>query len=122
MRDIVSPFKIGDGVTVHTSRGGPQSIAEVKAFAHEGRRMILSDDSEWRADGKRQWSAHGNFYNGPWVTPTEDGDAAHIAKRRAIGRVRKFADTLDMETPLSSDAMGRIVDLIEAELKAVGEG
>lgn len=118
MRDLVSPFKIGDSVTVHTSRGGPQSVATVRAFGHEGRRMVLSDDSEWRADGKRQWSAHGSFYNGPWVTATVEGDRAHIAKRRAIGRIRKFADTLDMETPLSSEAVGRIVDLIEAELSA----
>lgn len=122
MRDIVSPFKLGENATVHTSRAGPQTIAKVKAFTHEGRRMVLSDDSEWRADGKRQWNARGSYYTGPWVQPTAEGDEAHIAKRRAIGRVRKFADTLDMETPLSAEALGRIVALIESETEAAGRG
>ncbi|WP_029008042.1 hypothetical protein [Azospirillum halopraeferens] len=114
----MSEFKVGDRVTVHTSQGGPQALATVARFTHDGRRMELSDGSEWRADGKRQWSFRGSFYKGPFVEPERDGDAARIAKRRAIGQIRKFANDLDMDSPLDAAALKRIVDLIDAEKAA----
>ncbi|MGQ9367597.1 hypothetical protein [Azospirillum sp. A39] len=114
----MSDFKIGDRVTVHTSQGGPQSLATVARLTHEGRRMELSDGSEWRADGKRQWSFRGSFYKGPFVEPEREGDAAHIAKRRTIGLIRKFANDLSMDSPLDAAALQRIVDAIDAERTA----
>ena len=110
-------FKVGDEVTVHASQSGPQSIATVDSFTHDKRCMVLSDGSEWRADGRRQWGFRGSFYKGPVVQPTEAGDAAFIAKRRAIGVIRKFAQDLTMDSPLDSDALKRIVDQIQAEQK-----
>lgn len=114
----MSDFKIGDRVTVHTSQGGPQTLAAVARFTHDGRCMELSDGSEWRADGKRQWGFRGSFYKGPFVEPEREGDAAHIAKRRAIGQIRKFANDLAMDSPLDADALQRIVDLIDREKAA----
>lgn len=116
-----TPFRVGDRVTVHTQQGGPQSLATVKAFTNDGRCMVLSDGSQWRSDGKRQWSFRGSFYKGPVVEPEREGDGAHIAKRRFIGRIRKFADTLTMDSPLDADALGRIVEHIEAERRAADE-
>ena len=111
-----SLFHAGNRVTVHTSQGGPQNLATVVRFTHDGRCMELSDGSEWRADGKRQWSFRGSFYKGPWVEPTADGDDDCIAKRRAIGRIRKFAETLSMDSPLSSEALARILEAITKEM------
>lgn len=110
-----SPFRVGDRVTVHTSQGGPQSLATVAKFTNDGRRMELSDGSEWRSDGKRQWSFRGSFYKGPWVEPIADGDEDHVAKRRIIGRIRKFADGLSMDSALDAPALRRILDAIERE-------
>lgn len=110
-----SSFRIGDEVTVHASQSGPQTIATVRRFTHDGRCMELSDGSEWRADGKRQWGFRGSYYKGPVVEPMADGDAEHIAKRRAIGAIRKFANGLDMDSPLTAEQVQRIVAAIESE-------
>jgi hypothetical protein len=112
-------FKVGDRVTIHTGQSGPQSLATVEKFTHTGRCMVLSDGSEWRADGKRQWSFRGSFYKGPFVEPTRDEDGHHVAKRRAIGAIRKWADGLNLDSPLSDEALRRILDLIKAEKAAV---
>jgi hypothetical protein len=114
----MSEFKVGDTVTVHASQSGPQTIATVKAFTHDGRCMVLSDESQWRADGKRQWGFRGSFYKGPYVEPTQPGDAEFLAKRRSIGFIRKFADGLNMDSPLSPEALKRIQTQIETELAA----
>ncbi len=115
------PFRVGDRVTVHTSQGGPQGLTVVEKFTHDGRCMVLADGSLWRADGKRQWSFRGSFYKGPTVEREAPGDADHIAKRRIVGRIRKFADTLTIDTPLSANALRRILDAIEAEETAAAE-
>ncbi|NYZ16997.1 hypothetical protein HL658_31025 [Azospirillum sp. RWY-5-1] len=115
-----TPFRVGDRVTVHTSQGGPQGLTVVEKFTQDGRCMVLADGSLWRADGKRQWSFRGSFYKGPFVEKEAPGDADHIAKRRIVGRIRKFADTLTIETPLSATALRRILDVIEAEETAAG--
>lgn len=109
-----SPFRIGDAVTVHTSRNGAQSLLTVKAFESEDRCMVLSDDSEWRPDGKRLFRAGGAWYRGPWVERTTEADVAHVARRRAVGVIRKFADQLHMESAVPTDALLRIMDVIAA--------
>ncbi|WP_207456203.1 hypothetical protein [Azospirillum sp. SYSU D00513] len=114
----MSEFRVGDRVTVHASQSGPQTIAKVKAFTHDNRCMVLSDNSEWRADGKRQWGFRGSFYKGPYVEPEQPGDADFVSKRRSIGAIRKFADVLNMESPLSADALKRILAVIEDETAA----
>lgn len=114
----MSDFKIGDKVTIHTSQGGPQSLATVTRFLANGKGMELSDGSQWRADGKRQFHYKGGFYKGPWVEPFSPGDDDHVAKRRHIGRLHKWARDLTMDSPLSGPALRRILDLIDAETKA----
>ncbi|HYD64421.1 hypothetical protein [Azospirillum sp.] len=114
----MSDFKIGDKVTIHTSQGGPQSLATVTRFLANGKGMELSDGSQWRADGKRQFHYKGGFYKGPWVEPFSPGDDDHVAKRRHIGRLHKWARELTLESPLGGPALKRILDLIEAETKA----
>jgi hypothetical protein len=111
-------FKIGARVTVHTSRGGPQSVLQVARFSHEGRCMVLSDGSQWRADGRRQWGYRGSHYTGPVVETASDTDAGHVAKRRAIGALRKWANDLDMDTPLPAESLQRVLDIIAAETAA----
>ncbi len=113
--DRRSPFRVGDRLTVHTEKGGPQSIQSVRAFTHDGRCLELSDGSEWRADGRRQWGHRGSHYTGPWLEPEAEGDAAHVAKRRAIGAIRKFANDLSMDTALDAEALKRIVAAIDRE-------
>lgn len=113
-------FNVGDAVTVHASQSGPQSLATVASFTHDRRCMILSDGSQWRADGRRQWGFRGSYYKGPVVLPTEEGDADFIAKRRSIGAIRKFAQDLTMDSPLDAAALKRIVDLIQSEQKKAG--
>ncbi|WP_448206069.1 hypothetical protein [Azospirillum sp. sgz302134] len=111
-------FKVGDQVTVNNSQSGPERIATVKAFTEGNRCMVLSDGTEWRADGRRPWRFGGSFYKGPVVEPTQPGDVDIVAKRRAIGFIRKFAQDLSMDSPLPVEALKRIVDLIQAEQKA----
>lgn len=115
----MTEFKVGDRVTVHASQKGPQTIATVKAFTRDNRCMVLSDGSEWRADGKRQWGFRGSFYKGPVVAHTVEGDADFVHKRRAIGAIRKFADGLGMEHPITAPALQRILDAIAAETAAL---
>ncbi|WP_431855868.1 hypothetical protein [Azospirillum sp.] len=117
-RPLETPFKRGDRVTIHTGEKGPQSLARVEGFKSEGRCMELSDGSLWRADGKRQWHFKGGFYKGPWVEREAPGDADHIAKRRTIGHLRKWAHDLSMDSPLSGPALRRILDLVEKETAA----
>ena len=114
----MSEFKVGDRVTVHASQSGPQTIATVKAFTRDNRCMLLSDNSEWRADGKRQWGFRGSFYKGPYVEAEQPGDADFVSKRRSIGVIRKFADGLNMESTLSADALKRILSVIDTETAA----
>ncbi|PWC39033.1 hypothetical protein [Azospirillum sp. TSO35-2] len=114
-------FHVGDRVTIHTGQSGPQSIATVERYSHDGRCMILSDGSEWRSDGRRQWGFRGSYYKGPVVEPAQPGDEDHIGKRRAIGALRKFADSLNMDTPLSAEALRRILDVVEREKAALGK-
>lgn len=109
-----SPFRVGDAVTVHTSQNGAQSLLTVKAFESEGRCMVLSDGTEWRTDGKRLFRAGGAWYRGPWVERTNEADVAHVARRRAVGAIRKFADRLHMDSPVPTDALLRIADVIAA--------
>lgn len=113
-------FRIGEAVTVHAGQSGPQSLATVKAFIHDHRCMELSDGSLWRADGRRQWGFRGSYYKGPVVEPTAPDDAAIIAKRRAIGAIRKFAQDLNQDGPLSAEALTRILDAIKAETATAG--
>lgn len=113
MERQMSAFKVGSRVTIHTGQNGPQSLARVERFTHDGRCMILSDGSAWRADGKRQWSFRGSFYKGPVVEPAQESDAEHIAKRRAIGAIRKWAEGLTLDTPLTADALRRVLELIQ---------
>lgn len=108
-------FQVGDRVTIHTSQSGPQSIAVVERYTHDKRCMVLSDGSEWKADGRRQWAFRGSFYKGPVVRPCLPEDEEHVGKRRAIGALRKFADGLSLESPLSGDALRRILDVIAHE-------
>jgi hypothetical protein len=116
MTDTPAPtFSIGDRVTVHTQQGGPQTVSTVARFIHDRRGLELADGSQWRADGKRQWGFRGGFYKGPWVEPATEGDEDHVAKRRTIGRIRKFADTLTMESPYSAAALRRILEVIDGE-------
>lgn len=112
-------FRVGDRVTVHSSQAGPQTIATVDRFTHDKRCMVLSDGTEWRADGRRQWGFRGTYYKGPVVEPIREGDEAHVGKRRSIGALRKFADGLTMESPLSAEALRRILDVVEQEKAAV---
>lgn len=109
-----SPFRVGDAVTIHTSQNGAQSLLTVKAFENDGRCMVLSDDSEWRYDGKRQFRSGGAYYRGPWVERTTAEDISHVARRRAVGAIRKFADRLHMDSAVPTDALLRIVDVINA--------
>lgn len=118
MTTTTANFRVGDRVTIHASQSGPQSIATVESFIHDKRCMVLSDGSEWRADGRRQWGFRGTYYKGPVVEPIQEGDEAHVGKRRAIGALRKFADGLTMESPLSADALCRILDVVEQEKAA----
>jgi len=112
-------FRVGDRVTVHSGQSGPQAIATVERFTHDKRCMVLSDGTEWRADGRRQWGFRGSFYKGPVVEPVAEGDEDYVSKRRCIGALRKFADHLTMESPLSGDALRRILDAVEREKAAV---
>lgn len=119
---MTEEFKVGDRVTVHASQKGPLTIATVKAFTRDSRCMVLSDGSEWRADGRRQWGFRGSYYKGPVVQHVQEGDAEFIAKRRAIGAIRKFADGLSMDSPLTDEALQRILDAINREAaEAPGE-
>lgn len=111
-------FKRGDRVTIHTGEKGPQSVTRVDGFKSEGRCMELADGSLWRADGKRQWHFKGGFYKGPWVEPVAPGDEDHVAKRRTIGHLRKWAHDLSMDSPLSGPALRRILELVEKEMAA----
>lgn len=112
-------FQVGDRVTVHSGQSGPQAIATVERFTHDKRCMVLSDGTEWRADGRRQWGFKGGFYKGPVVHPIAEGDEAYVSKRRTIGALRKFADGLTMDSPLSAEALRRIMDAVEREKAAL---
>lgn len=109
-----SPFRVGDAVTMHTSQNGAQTLLTVKAFENDGRCMVLSDGSEWRYDGKRQYRAGGAYYRGPWIERTTEDDVTHVARRRAVGAIRKFADRLHMDSPVPTDALLRIVDILNS--------
>lgn len=115
-------FRTGETVTVHTSQGGPQSQATIERFEHGGRCIVLSDGTEWRLDGQRPWRHGSGYYRGPVVHPAQPGDADHIAKRRAIGRLHKWSQGLTMDTPLPAAALLRVLDLIRAETAAAGDG
>ncbi len=114
-------FRVGDRVTIHNSQSGPQTIATVERFTHDKRCMVLSDGTEWRADGRRQWGFRGSFYKGPVVEPIQDGDEAHVLKRRSIGALRKFADGLTMDSPLTGEALRRILDAVDRERTAASD-
>ncbi|MBP2297348.1 hypothetical protein [Azospirillum picis] len=114
-------FRVGDRVTIRSGQSIPQSIATVERYTHDGRCMVLSDGSEWRADGRRQWGFRGSYYKGPVVEPFEPGDDDFVAKRRSIGALRKFADGLTMDTPLTAEALRRILDVVDKE-KASAQG
>ncbi len=115
----MTQFRVGDQVTIHNSQTGPEKVATVEAFTEGKRCMVLSDGSQWRADGQRQWRAGSAYYKGPVVEPTQPGDLEIVTKRRAIGVIRKFAQDLTMDSPLSAEALKRVVDLIQAEKAAV---
>lgn len=116
--DTPSPFRVGDRVAIRTSRSGTQALTTVTRFSHEGRCMVLADGTEWRADGRRPWRAGSSFYHGPVVEPAGASDEEHLARRRSIGRIRRFADTLSLDSPLSGEALARILAVIEAESAA----
>ncbi len=108
-------FAIGARVTIHNSQSGPQSVAVVERFTHDKRCMVLSDGTEWRADGRRQWGFRGSYYKGPVVLPFEPNDETYVGKRRSIGALRKFTDGLTMESAISAEALRRILDVVERE-------
>lgn len=116
----MNEFKVGDQVTIHTSQRGPQQLATVERFIEGGRCMVLSDGTAWRSDGRRQWGFKGTYYKGPEVLLREPGDDHIVGKRRAIGRIRKFADDLQLNDRFAPEALQRIVDLIEREREAAG--
>ena len=116
-------FRVGDRVTIRSGQSIPQSTATVERYTEGGRCMVLSDGSEWRADGRRQWGFRGSYYKGPVVEPFEPGDDDFIARRRAIGAIRKFGDGLTMDSPLSTEALQRILEVVDREKAAVkGQG
>ncbi|MBP2232025.1 hypothetical protein J2847_005350 [Azospirillum agricola] len=119
MTTTAASFRVGDRVTIHSGQSGPQSIATVERYTHDNRCMVLSDGTEWRADGRRQWGFRGSFYKGPVVEPIRDGDEDHVVKRRSIGALRKFADSLTMESPISAAALRRILEVVEQEKAAI---
>jgi hypothetical protein len=112
-------FAVGARVTIHNSQSGPQSIAVVERFTQDKRCMVLSDGTEWRADGRRQWGFRGSYYKGPVVLPFEAGDEAYVGKRRSIGALRKFTDGLTMDSAISAEALRRILDVVEREVAAL---
>lgn len=114
-------FRVGDRVTIRSGQSIPQSIATVERYTQGGRCMVLSDGSEWRADGRRQWSFRGGYYKGPVVEPFQPGDDDFIARRRAIGALRKFADGLTMDSPLTTEALQRILEAVDREKRAAGK-
>lgn len=114
-----SPFREGDAVTVVSGEKGPQSLTTVRRFLHGGRCMELADGSQWRSDGKRQWTFGSSYYHGPVVEPRRPGDEAHVNRRRAIGAIRKFANGLNEASPLQADALMRIMAVIQDETAAV---
>lgn len=114
-------FRVGDRVTIRSGQSIPQSIATVERYKEDGRCMILSDGSEWRADGRRQWGFRGSYYKGPVVEPFEAGDDEFIARRRAIGALRKFGDGLTMDSPLSTEALQRILEVVDREKAAAAK-
>jgi len=114
-----SPFREGDAVTVVSGEKGPQSLTTVRRFLHGGRCMELADGSQWRCDGKRQWTFGSSYYRGPVVEPRRPGDEDHVNRRRAIGAIRKFANGLNEATPLPADALMRILAVIQDESAAV---
>lgn len=112
-------FAVGARVTIHNSQSGPQSVAVVERFTHDKRCMVLSDGTEWRADGRRQWGFRGSYYKGPVVLPFEPSDEAYVGKRRSIGALRKFTDGLTMDSTISAEALRRILDVVERETAAL---
>ncbi len=114
----MTAFKVGDQVTIHNSQTGPEKIATVEAFTEGNRCMVLSDGSKWRADGQRQWRVGSGYYKGPVVERARPGDLEIVARRRAIGAIRKFAQDLNMESPLDAAALTRIVERIQEEQAA----
>lgn len=114
-----SPFREGEAVTIISGEKGPQSLTTVRRFLHGGRCMELADGTQWRSDGKRQWNYGGSFYRGPVVEPRRPEDEAHVNRRRAIGAIRKFANDLNADSPLSADALLRIQTVIQEETAAV---
>ena len=114
----MTAFKVGDQVTIHNSQTGPEKIATVEAFTEGNRCMVLSDGSKWRADGQRQWRVGSGYYKGPVVERTRPGDLEIVTRRRAIGAIRKFAQDLNMESPLDAAALTRIVERIQEEQAA----
>ncbi|WP_353860038.1 hypothetical protein [Azospirillum formosense] len=114
----MTAFRVGDQVTIHNSQTGPERIATVDAFTEGNRCMVLSDGTKWRADGQRQWRVGSGYYKGPVVERTRPGDVDIVTRRRAIGVIRKFAQDLNMESPLDAAALTRIVERIQAEQAA----
>ncbi|MBK1835802.1 hypothetical protein JHL17_00100 [Azospirillum sp. YIM B02556] len=114
-------FRVGDRVTIRSGQSIPQSIATVERYTDGGRCMVLSDGSEWRADGRRQWSFRGSYYKGPVVEPFEPGDDEFVARRRVIGALRKFGDGLTMDSTLSTEALQRILEAVDHEKAAAGK-
>ncbi|MDQ2105296.1 hypothetical protein [Azospirillum isscasi] len=114
----MTAFKVGDQVTIHNSQTGPEKAAVVEAFTEGNRCMVLSDGSKWRADGQRQWRVGSGYYKGPVVERTRPGDLDIVTRRRAIGVIRKFAQDLNMDSPLDAAALKRIVDRIQEEQAA----
>ncbi|MDR3518200.1 MAG: hypothetical protein P4M00_20565 [Azospirillaceae bacterium] len=108
-------YQIGDQVTVISSQNGPQIIATVARFTNERQCMVLSDGSQWRADGRRQWRFRGSHYTGPFLEPTRPEDVEIVAKRRAIGALRKWTAGLTLESAIDAGALRRILDLVEHE-------
>lgn len=109
-----SPFRVGDAVTLHTSQNGAQTLLTVKRFDNDGRCMVLSDGTEWRADGKKLFRTGGAYYRGPWLEPTTEADIAHVARRRAVGAIRKFAGKLHMDAAIPTPALLQIMEILKA--------
>jgi hypothetical protein len=55
------------------------------------------------------------------VEPFEAGDDEFIARRRAIGAIRKFGDGLTMDSALTTEALQRILEVVDREKAAAGK-
>lgn len=88
----MSTFKAGDEVTVTGSFHGLEFLSVARIGE---RKMVLSNGSEWSADGRRRWGVRQTRnYGDPYVRLRLPEDAEEIERQKVVRCIDQIIDRM----------------------------